>query len=63
MSDKVLISIAPNGYVEGSCCRSASDKNKFKEEAIQNGFEVRLVERSFAKSVLFENINDATFNA
>ncbi len=50
-----LISVKTDGFVDGASFSGASDA-EFREEAERNGFEVREVDRAYAKQVVFTTI-------
>ena len=51
-----LISVRPDGFVDGASMSGACD-TEFREDAEKHGFEVREVNRQYAKSVVFTNIS------
>jgi hypothetical protein len=59
--NQAYIAIRTDGFVDAACFTetaiNAEDVKQWKTEMSKSGFEVKIVDRSYAKSVLFENIN------
>lgn len=50
-----LITVRPDGFVDGASL-SGDDDEEFREAGESHGFEVRLVDRLYAKRVVFTHI-------
>ncbi|WP_156782254.1 hypothetical protein [Acidihalobacter aeolianus] len=57
-SHRTLISVRPDGYVDGASIAGVDDKF-FRAEARLYGLSVHEVERNFAKDVVFTYLSEA----
>lgn len=59
---QAYISVTKRGFVDGACFTESADSASWVAEQEKAGFEVKVVERHYAKKVLFTQL-DAVFEA